>query len=86
MLQAVVMLMLVIRLVSHLVVQPRLSIIASTLIAASSDIAHLLLGPLAVTCIMIASIIVNVFYFMHVGSTMKPQQAYRLLCLLCVLC
>jgi hypothetical protein len=65
------MLMLVIRLVSHLVVQPRLAIIAATLGAAASDIAHLVLGPYLFSVIMLGSAVCLNFFWVHVGSAVQ---------------
>jgi hypothetical protein len=68
MLQAVVMLMLVIRLISHLMVQPRLAVISATLAAAAVDISYLLLGPLAVCMVMSGAALCIGFYWLGVSA------------------
>lgn len=68
MLQAVVMLMLVLRLVSHLVVQPRLSVISATLLAAAPDIFHLVIGPLGIPLVLLGSALCLVFYWADVSG------------------
>ncbi len=68
-LQALVMLMLVIRLISLTVVQPRLRVISRTLGHVLPDLVHIVVGPLLVTVVMLGAALCIVFYNYEVGHS-----------------
>ena len=67
-LQAVVMVMLLLRLLSHVVVQPRLAIIAGTLGGAAPDLLHFFVGPSAVAVVLLGATMCVVFPFIDVSG------------------